>query len=425
MRRMEMKDGTRAPVSNNGYFGGEQISTSKFSQLLASSHRDFLLSPTGAQVKVSELEGKVVGLLFAANWYPPCRVFTQLLIGIYEELKTNNPHFEIVYVSSDEDLDAFNEFYKNMPWLAIPFYDLETKKSLNRKYEVEGIPCLIMLQPSKVDDATTLRHGVELIYRYGVQAYPFSNERLMELHEAEREKRENQTLINLLANNFRDYVLSQTHTGLFTQVPIASLVGKTIGLYFSAGWCVPCTKFTPKLISVYEKIKQELTEKGDNEDFEIVLVSNDRDQESFDSYYNTMPWLALPFGDPEIKNLARHFDIQGIPCLVIIGPDGKTITIHGRNLINLYQENAYPFTKAKVEQLEKQLEEEARDLPILVHHVGHHHGLNLVSDGNGGGPFICCVCDEQGSNWAYQCLQCGYEVHPKCIKTVHVHVHGP
>lgn len=170
------------------------------------------------QVKVSELEGKVVGLLFAANWYPPCRVFTQLLIGIYEELKTNNPHFEIVYVSSDEDLDAFNEFYKNMPWLAIPFYDLETKKSLNRKYEVEGIPCLIMLQPSKVDDATTLRHGVELIYRYGVQAYPFSNERLMELHEAEREKRENQTLINLLANNFRDYVLSQTHTGLFTQV---------------------------------------------------------------------------------------------------------------------------------------------------------------------------------------------------------------
>lgn len=45
-----MKDGTRAPVSNNGYFGGEQISTSKFSQLLASSHRDFLLSPTGAQV---------------------------------------------------------------------------------------------------------------------------------------------------------------------------------------------------------------------------------------------------------------------------------------------------------------------------------------------------------------------------------------
>lgn len=201
------------------------------------------------------------------------------------------------------------------------------------------------------------------------------------------------------------------------QVPVASLVGKTIGLYFSAEWCVPCAKFTPKLISVYEKIKQELSERGE-EDFEVVLISSDRDQASFDSYYSSMPWLALPFGDPEIKNLVRHFYVQGIPCLVIIGPDGKTITVHGRSLINLYQENAYPFTNAKVEELEKKLEEEAKDLPTLVYHEGHRHDLNLVSDGNGGGPFICCVCDEQGSNWAYQCLQCGYEVHPKCVRTV-------
>ncbi|KAJ1376938.1 Thioredoxin-like fold [Sesbania bispinosa] len=366
-------------------------------------------------VKVSDLEGKIVGLLFAANWYPPCRAFTQLLVGIYEELKSSVPQFEIVYVSSDEDLDAFNSYYENMPWLAIPFSDLETKKALNRKYDVEGIPCLIMLQPSEEsnkDQDTTLRDGVELIYRYGIQAYPFSKEKLEQLREAEREKRDNQTLANLLTNRHRDYVLG--HAGL-KQVPVASLVGKTVGLYFSAGWCVPCMKFTPKLISIYQKIKHELAEKGE-EDFEIVLISSDRDQASFDSYYSTMPWLALPFGDPEIKNLARHFDVQGIPCLVIVGPNGKTITAHGRNLINLYQENAYPFTNAQVEQLEKKLEQEAKDLPRLVYHEGHHHDLNLVSDGNGGGPFICCVCDEQGSSWAYQCLQCGYEVHPKCVK---------
>ncbi|XLT02618.1 hypothetical protein HN51_051969 [Arachis hypogaea] len=364
-------------------------------------------------VKVSDLEGKVVGLFFGANWYPPCRGFTQMLVGIYEELKSSVPQqFEIVYVSSDEDLDAFNGFYGTMPWLAIPFSDLETKKALNRKYDVEGIPCLIMLQPDGSKDDATIRDGVELIYRYGIQAYPFSKERLEQLHEQEREKRENQTLTNLLANQHRDYVLGQS--GLI-QVPIASLVGKTVGLYFSAEWCVPCAKFTPKLISIYHKIKQELSEKGSEEDFEIVLVSHDRDKASFDSYYGTMPWLALPFGDPEIKNLARHFDVQGIPCLVIIGPTGKTITGHGRNLINLYQENAYPFTGEKVLQLEKQLTEEAKGLPRLVRHEGHRHELNLVSDGNGGGPFICCVCDEQGSNWAYQCLECGYEVHPRCV----------
>ncbi|KHN09060.1 Putative nucleoredoxin 2 [Glycine soja] len=407
-----MKDGAQVVVNDNGNYG-------KFSHLLASQDRDYLLSPTGAQVKVSDLEGRVVGLLFAANWYPPCRGFTQILVGIYEELKSRVPQLEIVYVSSDENLDAFNSFYGNMPWLAIPFSDLETKKSLTRKYDVEAVPCLILLQPDDRKEHVTVRDGVELIYRYGIQAYPFSNERLEQLQKEDKVKRDNQTLTNLLANHHRDYVLSHTHTGL-KKVPVAWLVGKTIGLYFSAEWCVPCAKFTPKLISVYEKIKHELAGKGE-EDFEVVLISSDRDQASFDSYYSTMPWLALPFGDPEIKNLVRHYNVQGIPWLVIIGPDGKTITVHGRSLINLYQENAYPFTNAKVEELEKQLEEEAKGLPALVYHEGHRHDLNLVSDGNGGGPFICCICDEQGSSWAYQCLQCGYEVHPKCVRTVERH----
>lgn len=201
------------------------------------------------------------------------------------------------------------------------------------------------------------------------------------------------------------------------QVLVASLVGKTVGLYFSAQWCLPGVKFTPKLISIYHKIKQMLLEK-ENEDFEIVFVSSDRDQAEFDSSFGSMPWLSLPFGDVNIKTLAKHFDVQGIPFLVILGPDGKTVTKHGRNLINLYQESAYPFTEAQVDLLEKQINEEAKSLQKSVCHAGHRHELNLVSEGNGGGPFICCDCDEQGSGWAYLCLECGYEVHPRCVRAV-------
>ncbi|KAE9456890.1 hypothetical protein C3L33_11196, partial [Rhododendron williamsianum] len=90
---------------------------------------------------------------------------------------------------------------------------------------------------------------------------------------------------------------------------------------------------------------------------------------------------------------------------------------HCSIIVNLYQENAYPFIEARVELLEK-ADEEAKNLPPMERHAGHRHDLTLVLEGSGGGPFICCDCDEQGSGWAYQYIECGYEVHPKCVRAV-------
>lgn len=200
-------------------------------------------------------------------------------------------------------------------------------------------------------------------------------------------------------------------------MPVASLTGKTIGLYFSSQWCSPGVKFTPKLASIYHKINQEFTA-DTNHKFEIVFVSSDHNLTAFNSYFGTMPWMAIPYGDPNIKHLAKYFDIKGIPSLVIIGPDGKTVTKQGRNLINLYEESAYPFTEARIELLQRQVNEEFKNLPESERHSGHGHELSLVSEGCGGGAFICCDCDEQGFGWAYQCMECGYEVHPKCVRSV-------
>ncbi|GKV19732.1 hypothetical protein SLEP1_g29956 [Rubroshorea leprosula] len=173
------------------------------------------------------------------------RSFTQLLADVYKQLKSKGSEFEIVFVSSDEVLEAFNNYRACMPWLTVPFSDSESKKALNRKFEVEGIPCLIILHPGDNKDEATLYDGVELIYRYGDQAFPFTKEKLEELHREEKLKHENQTLTTLLTNHDRDYLL-----------------GKTVGLYFSGQWYRPCLKFTPKLISIYHKIKQLLEEKG-------------------------------------------------------------------------------------------------------------------------------------------------------------------
>ncbi|KAI3516962.1 hypothetical protein L1887_16152 [Cichorium endivia] len=391
------------------------VNRHRYVSLFASDDRDFLLSSTGAQINVSELQDKTVGIYFSANWYPQCQSFTKVLIQVYEQIKAKKGStFEIIFVSCDEDLNAFNDYYQsNMPWLAIPFSDLESKKALNKKFEVEGIPCLIILQPN---DEGILHDGVDLIYRYGVDAYPFTKERLDELLKQEKEKHERQTLSNLLMNHDRDFLLAHSASKV---VLVSSLIGKTIGLYFSAHWCLPSLKFTPKLITIYQKIKAKLSQQnGAQEDFEIIYVSSDHNQLEFDSSFSVMPWLALPFGDSTSKDLTKYFDITGIPNLIILGPDGKTVTKNGRSLINLYEEEAFPFTEVRVKLLEKKMDEDAKNLPSMEIHSGHRHELTLVSQENGGGPFICCDCDEQGSGWAYQCIDCGYEVHTKCVRPV-------
>lgn len=64
--------------------------------------------------------------------------------------------------------------------------------------------------------------------------------------------------------------------------------GKIVGIYFSAHWCPPCRGFTPMLAEFYNKHHK-------SQNFEVIFVSSDQDEESFNQYYAEMPWLALSF----------------------------------------------------------------------------------------------------------------------------------
>merc|ERR1719207_469705 len=104
-----------------------------------------------------------------------------------------------------------------------------------------------------------------------------------------------------------------------------ALTGKQgVFVYFSAHWCPPCRGFTPKLAEFYTKHAEA---KG----FEVVFVSSDKDQSAFDDYYGDMPWLALPYEKRDEKDaLSKKYKVQGIPSLIVLGPDGKVITKEGR-----------------------------------------------------------------------------------------------
>jgi thiol-disulfide isomerase/thioredoxin len=99
---------------------------------------------------------------------------------------------------------------------------------------------------------------------------------------------------------------------------------RVFGLYHSAMWCAPCRKFTPKLVSAYKNLKQRY---GDQ--FEIILVSHDRDEFNMKNYMKTdeMPWPAVRFGT-EVDALKRYAP-SGIPWLVAINSAGEPMTKNG------------------------------------------------------------------------------------------------
>ena len=99
------------------------------------------------------------------------------------------------------------------------------------------------------------------------------------------------------------------------------LGGKVIGLYFSAHWCPPCRAFTDKLKTFYHS--------SDNRNspiqMEVVFVSCDRSEEEFTKYFQTMPWLAVPYDSPQREFMREGFQIGGVPTLIIISPTGNTV----------------------------------------------------------------------------------------------------
>lgn len=69
----------------------------------------------------------ITGVYFSAHWYPPCRAFTPHLAKKYETWKKAGHPFEIIFVSSDRDKSSFDDYYKEMPWLTVPYDDEERR----------------------------------------------------------------------------------------------------------------------------------------------------------------------------------------------------------------------------------------------------------------------------------------------------------
>ena len=137
-------------------------------------------------------------------------------------------------------------------------------------------------------------------------------------------KRENEVSVGKLAPDFKaqdlagkDYLLH-----LFR--------GKYVFLEFSASWCGWCKKEIPYIKEAYQELKDK------NIVFVTVMMDDKKEHWEKDVKKFQIPWLSLS----ELKGvkrseIARKYNISGVPVSFLINPDGEIIekNLRGDNVL--------------------------------------------------------------------------------------------
>ena len=211
-------------------------------------------------VSLDTFKGKVIGLYFSAHWCGPCRRFTPILAAKYKEFVDAGHAFDIIFISADEsDVEAEN-YFSDMPWKMLSFSATEEIRNLNEKFEVDGIPTLVL-----IDENGNLisKDGTRLISQ--LDFHKLKNYAAIE-KEAKLElarKKANFTISEI----FKSASILDKDSKV---VSADEVTGKIIGLYFSAHWCPPCRGFTPILADRIRELKSA------GHAIEIVFVSSDQ-----------------------------------------------------------------------------------------------------------------------------------------------------
>uniref|UniRef100_A0A2K5N651 Nucleoredoxin n=1 Tax=Cercocebus atys TaxID=9531 RepID=A0A2K5N651_CERAT len=294
-----------------------------------------LVTGGGEEVDVHSLGARgisLLGLYFGCSLSAPCAQLSASLAAFYGRLRGDaaagqgpgagagaaaepepRRRLEIVFVSSDQDQRQWQDFVRDMPWLALPYKEKHRKLKLWNKYRISNIPSLSL-------------------------EFPWGPKPFREVIAGP-----------LLRNNGQSLESS-------------SLEGSHVGVYFSAHWCPPCRSLTRVLVESYRKIKEA------GQSFEIIFVSADRSEESFKQYFSEMPWLAVPYTDEARRSrLNRLYGIQGIPTLIVLDPQGEVITRQGRvEVLNDEDCREFPWHPKPVLELSDSNATQLNEGPCLV-----------------------------------------------------------
>lgn len=156
------------------------------------------------------------------SWIPSATDLTD----VYKKLEPKGG-FEVVFVAVGDDLPCldtreltstyftshqrFEEIFSTMPWTAIPFSDLKSRKRIEKMFgiisntRVEISPVSFVIDPRGV---VLQDHATHVFSNYGSAGYPFSRERLECLDYEDNVTVKQLSISALLASPERDYVIT-------------------------------------------------------------------------------------------------------------------------------------------------------------------------------------------------------------------------
>jgi thiol-disulfide isomerase/thioredoxin len=103
----------------------------------------------------------------------------------------------------------------------------------------------------------------------------------------------------------------------------AKYKGKVVLVDFWATWCGPCLQDLPNVKENYDKYHKR--------GFDVVGISLDENKEQLAEFLKEeqIPWTNL-FAEEGNQPTARYYGITGIPTAILVGRDGKVISLNAR-----------------------------------------------------------------------------------------------